>query len=163
MAHRPNGTQGARGDGEIGREFTPPHGVPSPGGRGRCLCKLSAGVTLPLSESQLVIRDAAPGIAVAALRGHVDAASVRTQRDQLHALPERGIYRIVLDLAGVTFLDSAGMAMLVGLLKRARAGGGDVRMVEPADDPVRHILQLTRLDLVFKMQESVEAALRDLA
>jgi anti-sigma B factor antagonist len=127
------------------------------------LCKLFAAVTLPQSDSHLAIRDATPGIAVVVLGGRVDAASVRLQRDQLQALPDRGIYRVVLDLDGVTFLDSAGMAMLVGLLKRARAAGGDVRMVEPADDSVRHILQLTRLDLVFKMKESVEAALQDLA
>jgi anti-anti-sigma factor len=122
-----------------------------------------AAVTLPSNDSHLAIRDQAPGMAVVVLGGRIDAASVRTQRDQLHALTDRGVYRVVLDLGGVTFLDSAGMAMLVSLLKRARAAGGDVRMVEPADDAVRHILQLTRLDLVFKMQESVDAVLRDLA
>jgi anti-anti-sigma factor len=127
------------------------------------LCKVFAAVTLPASDSHLSIRDATPDIAVVVLGGRVDAASVRSQRDQLHALPSRGIYRIVLDLGAVTFLDSAGMAMLVSLLKRARAAGGEVRVVEPADDAVRHILQLTRLDLVFKMQESVDAALQDLA
>jgi len=120
-------------------------------------------MTVPIAESLLAIRENASGVAVVLLGGRVDAASVRAQRDQLHALPEKGVHHVVIDLGGVTFLDSAGMAMLVGLLKRVRANDGDVRVVEPADPSVRHILHLTRLDLVFKMQDSVDAALQDLA
>jgi anti-anti-sigma factor len=114
-------------------------------------------------ESHLSIREVNAGLAVVTFGGRIDAASVRTQRDQLHALVDRGIARIAVDLGAVTFLDSAGMAMLVSLLKRTRAAHGDVRVVEPTDESVRRILRLTRLDLVFNLKPSVEAALQDLA
>jgi anti-sigma B factor antagonist len=121
-------------------------------------------VTVPTTDSSLSIQEAAaPGVAVIALNGRVDAASVRTQRDQLHAVLDRGVHRIIFDLSSVSFLDSAGMAMLVSVLKRTRAVDGAVRVVEPSDESVRNILRLTRLDLVFDMQESLDAALRSLA
>jgi len=118
---------------------------------------------VPHSESHLSIREISSDTAVVTLGGRVDAASVRSQRDQVHALVDKGIHRVVIDLGGVTFLDSAGMAMLVSLLKRARAADGDVRVAEPADESVRHILRLTRLDLVFNLEKTVEAALQGLS
>lgn len=119
-------------------------------------------MTVSFIDSRLAIREMTPEIALASLHGRVDAASVRMQRDQLHVLLDKGIRFVVIDLAAVTFLDSAGMAMLVSLLKRTRAAEGDVRLVEPADESVRHILRLTRLDLVFNLTSSVDAALQDL-
>jgi anti-sigma B factor antagonist len=120
-------------------------------------------VTVHSIESRLAIREMTPEVAVVSLHGRVDAASVRLQRDQLHVLVDKGIRFVVVDLADVTFLDSAGMAMLVSLLKRTRAVEGDVRLVEPFDESVRHILRLTRLDLVFNLKASVDAALQHLA
>lgn len=119
-------------------------------------------MTVSSIESRLAIREMTAEVAVVSLHGRVDAASVRTQRDQLHVLLDKGIRFVVVDLAAVTFLDSAGMAMLVSLLKRTRAAEGDVRLVEPADESVRHILRLTRLDLVFNLKGTVDAALQDL-
>jgi anti-sigma B factor antagonist len=116
---------------------------------------------VPATESHLAVREVSADLALVVLGGRVDAASVRTQRDQLHALVEKGIHHVVIDLGTVTFLDSAGIAMLVSLLKRVRAADGDVRVVEPAEESVQNILRLTRLDLVFDLKPSVEAALRD--
>jgi anti-sigma B factor antagonist len=117
---------------------------------------------LPFPDSSLAIRDAGPGVAVVMLGGRVDAASVRTQRSQLHGLFDKGVRHVAVDLEHVTFLDSAGMAMLVGVLKRAHATNGEVCIVQPADETVQRILRLTRLDLVFHMQNTLDAALRDL-
>ena len=75
---------------------------------------------------------------------------------------DAGTTRIVVDLSRTQFLDSAAMAMLVSLMKRARQAGGDVRVVEPADESVRRILRLTRLDLVLNLRPSCDAALQGL-
>ena len=115
---------------------------------------------VPAIESHLAVREISADAAVVVLGGRVDAASVRVQRDQLHALVDKGMHRLVIDLGAVTFLDSAGMAMLVSLLKRVRAASGDVRVVEPAEESVQNILRLTRLDLVFDLKPTVEAALQ---
>jgi anti-sigma B factor antagonist len=100
-----------------------------------------------------------PRRAVVALPGRVDAASVPARRETLGDLAKEGLDRLVVDLSETSFLDSAGIAMLVSLLKRARATGGDVRLVEPVDEAVRRIIRLTRLDLVFAWSPSRDAAL----
>lgn len=101
--------------------------------------------------------------AIVALPGRIDAAAVPARRDELAALLAEGIDRVVVDLSCASFLDSAGIAMLVSLLKKARTTGGDVRMVEPADEAVRRIIRLTRLDLVFAWSPSCEQALEGLS
>lgn len=52
--------------------------------------------------------------------------------------------RIVLDLTGVSYVDSYGLGVVVEALKRARAVGGDVRLCGLQDD-VRSILEMTGL------------------
>jgi anti-sigma B factor antagonist len=105
------------------------------------------------------IRTQQTGRAIVELTGRVDAIAVQTQRPTLLSMLDDGTTRIVVDLSRTEFLDSAAMAMLVSLMKRARQAGGDVRVVEPADASVRRILHLTRLDLVLNMRPSCDAAL----
>lgn len=97
--------------------------------------------------------------AVVALPGRLDAAVVPQRREALVHLSAEGVDRFVVDLSETTFLDSAAIAMIVSLLKRARTTGGDVRMVEPADEAVRRIVRLTRLDLVLSWTPTREQAL----
>jgi anti-sigma B factor antagonist len=100
-------------------------------------------------------------IVVAAPRQRIDAFSAPELRAKLEQLFEQGVYRYVLDLSAVPFLDSAGMAALVSLLKRARQAGGDVRLVWPSEEAACRILRLTKFDRVFTMADSAEAALVD--
>lgn len=99
-------------------------------------------------------------IAVVAPRARIDAFNAPTLRGQLDELLERGINRFVLDLSQVPFLDSAGMAVLVSLLKRARGLEGDVQLVWPNEEAARRILRLTKFDKVFTMVDTAEAALK---
>ncbi len=89
----------------------------------------------------------------------IDAFNAPDLRAALDQQLERGVNRFVLDLSAVPFLDSAGMAVLVRLLKRAREHGGDVRLVWPNEEAARRIIKLTKFDRVFTMAESAEAAL----
>lgn len=57
------------------------------------------------------------------------------------------------------FMDSAGMAALVSLLKQARQVGGNVVLVRPTNPATYRILTLTRFDQVFMMAETVKDAL----
>lgn len=97
-------------------------------------------------------------IVVAAPRERIDAFSSPALRAVFEEQLERGVCRFVVDLSAVPFLDSAGMAVLVSLLKRARQQGGDVRLVWPAEEAARRILRLTKFDRVFSMSETAEAA-----
>jgi anti-anti-sigma factor len=98
-------------------------------------------------------------IIVAAPRQRIDAFSAPKLRAQFEELLAAGVNRFVLDLTAVPFLDSAGMAVLVSLLKRARNNNGDVRLVWPAEEAACRILRLTKFDKVFTITDTAEAAL----
>lgn len=74
-----------------------------------------------------------------AMRGRLDAHQVPMLKSRLELGPST-----VLDLAGVNFIDSSGLAFLVGLYKRAREEGKALT-IRNLQDPVRLILEITGL------------------
>jgi anti-sigma B factor antagonist len=65
--------------------------------------------------------------------------------------------QIVLDLAGVTHIDSGGLGTLVGLFASARKVGGDIKLAELRSHP-KEVLQITKLVTVFEIFERAEDA-----
>jgi anti-anti-sigma factor len=63
----------------------------------------------------------------------------------------------VIDLAGVEFLDSAGVSLLVGLFKHARLRGGRARFCGLTPG-VRSVLEILQLDRIFELQSDVDAS-----
>jgi|SRR5579859_1601551 len=66
---------------------------------------------------------------------------------------------VVVDLAGVRFMDSTGLSTLVHAMKRARALGGDLRLCG-LQQSVRMIFEMTRLDRVFEIYNQVDDAVQ---
>lgn len=87
-------------------------------------------------------------VEVVALLDRLDAAAAQPLREALKGIIDRGRSRLVLDLSGVTFMDSSGLSVLVTTLKTARAAGGDVVLLG-LTPTVRSLIQLTRLHRVF--------------
>jgi anti-sigma B factor antagonist len=78
-------------------------------------------------------------------------------RERMHALAAEGRLKIVLNLHGVTFIDSCGVGELVARLVSLRQKGGDLRLLNlsPRSHRVMHISKL--LD-VFETFDSEAAA-----
>ena len=110
-----------------------------------------------------VMVDGSDPVAVVTPAGRLDALSAPDLRTRCDRLIGSRTERLVLDLRAVEFLDSAGLAALVGALKRARAMGGDVKLVAPDHDGVRRILRLTRFEHVFDTAGSVAEAIHAFA
>jgi anti-sigma B factor antagonist len=70
-----------------------------------------------------------------------------------------GSSHVVVDLAETSFIDSSGLGALIGVLKRARSEGGDLRIATPSEQ-VRMVLGLTNLDRVLRPHESLDEATR---
>ena len=68
-------------------------------------------------------------------------------------LVQQGRRKIVLDLRGVSYIDSAGLGMLVAKYASVRRNGGDVRLVHVTERSNR-LLSITKLVTVFRMFES---------
>lgn len=108
---------------------------------------------MELTISEYVVR-----VVIVTPLERIDAVSAPVLRQRLHNLLDEGANKLVIDLSTVPFMDSAGMAVLVSALKRARTAGGDVRLVWPQAEGARRILNLTRLDRVFGMNETAAEA-----
>jgi anti-sigma B factor antagonist len=105
------------------------------------------------------IQEARDGVVVVSPRGELDAYTTPGLRAELHRLVEEGSRTLVVDLTGVTFLDSSALGVLVGTLKRLREREGELRIVEPRPT-VRRAFEVTSLDQILAMYPTREAALR---
>lgn len=77
----------------------------------------------------------------------------------IHELVDRGRIKIVLDLGAVTYIDSAGVGMVVGKLKTVRERGGDMKLLSLNMRGLR-IFGMTRLLFVFDTFETEEMAVK---
>jgi anti-sigma B factor antagonist len=95
--------------------------------------------------------------AVIGVAGRVTAATAPDLRAAIRRLVEAGRPEIVIDLSGVSFLDSSGLAALVSGLKATREAAGWLRVAAVREE-VRSIFTLTMLDRVFSLYPDVVAA-----
>jgi stage II sporulation protein AA (anti-sigma F factor antagonist) len=98
-------------------------------------------------------------LAIIAPHGDMDASTAADFQAELDRLLGRSVRYFVLDLAGVGFMDSTGLATLVRLYKHVRIGEGDVRLAA-VPPQVMEVLTLTRLDRVFETSATPAEAAR---
>lgn len=68
---------------------------------------------------------------------------------------------VVIDLSGVAFIDSAGVASLVSMFKATRLRGKHLRFARVGPE-VASVLRLVKLDQIFEIHPDVESATRSL-
>lgn len=90
----------------------------------------------------------------------IDLVDADQVREDLLSLLNRGPSLLIVDMAGTTFCDSAGVNALVRAYKRASASGAGMRLVvtSPA---VQRVLAITGVDSLIGIYPSVAAALAD--
>lgn len=100
------------------------------------------------SDEQLTLHvEHTDGYAVVVGRGEIDLATVGAFRLVLSDLMVDGHVDVVVDLTGVSFIDSSALGALVAAHRRARGLGGSLS-VAGIQPPVARILELTGLDRV---------------
>jgi len=89
--------------------------------------------------------------------GEIDVATAPRLREQLIRLVNDAKFRIVVDLEDVDFIDSTGLGVLIGALKRVRTHDGDLVLIctEPR---IVKVFEITGLDQVFQIHPSLDAA-----
>ncbi|CAN5527099.1 anti-sigma factor antagonist BldG [soil metagenome] len=95
--------------------------------------------------------------AVVVVTGEVDVATAPRLREQLVGLVTEGNHRIVVDLEGVDFLDSTGLGVLVGALKRVRTHDGELALV-CTQSRILKVFEITGLTKVFPIHGTVDEA-----
>lgn len=98
------------------------------------------------------------GRTVVAVGGEIDVYTAPKLRDTITELVAGGTYDIVVDMQAVEFLDSTGLGVLVGGLKKVRAHDGSLELICNADRLLK-IFKITGLAKVFVIHDSADAAL----
>jgi anti-sigma B factor antagonist len=101
-------------------------------------------------------------VTIVAMEGRFDAVAAPGVKEQLHELIAGGDIRLVVNLAEMDFIDSAGLGVLVSCLRRAATEGGDLRLSE-VPPFCRSIFELTRLTRVFDVTQTTEEAVKAVA
>lgn len=91
-----------------------------------------------------------------ALQGELRMASISAPRRHLLQLARKGPEVLVIDLAEVTAIDTAGIAILVEVLRAMHACGGKLRLTGLTDQ-VKRMVGLTSLDQVLEVYDSMHA------
>ena len=97
------------------------------------------------------------GRTVVQVVGEIDVYTAPQLRERLDAEIDAGRYDLVVDLSGVSFMDSTGLGVLVGRLKQIRLNDGSMRLV-CAHDRVLKVFVITGLDKVFAIYPTVGEA-----
>jgi anti-sigma B factor antagonist len=98
------------------------------------------------------------GVTVLAPSGRLDVTGAPTLKEAVTEAVKGGQPRLVIDLEGVSFVDSTGLGSVIAALKLVRSSKGDLRLAAP-NQQVRVVLELTTLDRVFPYFATVEDAL----
>ena len=99
------------------------------------------------------------GVTVVALSGRItlDEGSA-TLRKTVRELAQQGSRRIVLNLAGVTGMDSTGLGELIGAYTSVRQAGGELKLLNLTRE-VQELLRITKLSTVFDVQDDETSAI----
>jgi anti-sigma B factor antagonist len=92
--------------------------------------------------------------------GEIDVYTAPSLREKIISLVAAGTTMLIVDLTHVEFLDSTGLGVLVGGLKRVRSQDGDLALV-CTQRRILKVLEITGLTKVFTIHDSVEAAVGD--
>jgi anti-sigma B factor antagonist len=102
------------------------------------------------------------GVTVLDMQGRLVLDETDLFRRQMEDLIRESRVKIVLNLKGVTYIDSAGVGMMVGKYLSVRRQGGDVKLLHLSARSTR-VMTITKLTTVFESFESEEQAVRSFA
>ena len=97
---------------------------------------------------------------VVAVSGEVDLFTAPEFKQRVMAPITAGLERVIVDLTETTFIDSSSLGVLIGAHRRLKSRGGQL-VVACDTDAIIKTFRITGLDGVFKLFDSVEAALRE--
>jgi anti-sigma B factor antagonist len=102
----------------------------------------------------------APPVAVVRVRGELDFGTTPRFIDALESLPDPG-GSVVFDLSELRFCDSSGLGALIATHKTTALGGGRT-FVTGATSTVLTAMQVTTLDRLFELRDTVDEAVAEL-
>ncbi|MDN3357243.1 STAS domain-containing protein [Actinomadura sp. DC4] len=97
-------------------------------------------------------------IAIVDLHGPVDVATAPVPRDLLTRLIDEGHHWLVLQMEEVDFIDSVGLGVIIGVVRRLRPHHGALAAAAPSAQ-TRRVVEITQLVRVLPLYDDTEGAL----
>ena len=91
--------------------------------------------------------------------GEIDIYTAPMFKQAVVNLVSEGNKDVIIDLSGVTFMDSSGFGTLLGATRRLRPSGGGLHLAGP-NSTIQRMLRLTRLDSIMRIYDSPEEAVK---
>lgn len=102
----------------------------------------------PGDRLRIELHGRSPGEAALRLAGELDLVTAPMLRDELARHQARGV-RIVLDLAGLDFLDSTGLVLLMEVARAPATNGWTLALRRDLSPSVARLFQITRTESLF--------------
>ncbi|MDQ2872569.1 MAG: STAS domain-containing protein [Candidatus Eremiobacteraeota bacterium] len=107
------------------------------------------------------VREAQGDSYVVDLNGEIDVYTSPKVKDAIGDLIDKGHYNLVINLEKVRYIDSTGLGVLIGGLKRVREHGGTVNLV-CTNPQIKKIFDITGLVKIFGIYDDEDAATKAL-
>ena len=113
-------------------------------------------------DIKVAVREAPGGTFVVDLTGEIDVYTSPKVKDAISALNDGAHYNLVINLENVRYIDSTGLGVLIGGLKRVREHGGSVNLV-CTNPQIKKIFDITGLVKIFGIFDDEPGAMKALA
>jgi anti-sigma B factor antagonist len=94
------------------------------------------------------------------IKGDIDINSSPEIRDSFEKVLKNKAMKVLVNLNGVSYVDSSGLATLVEMLKKTRSYGGKLR-ISNLEPKVKSLFEITKLEKLFEIFETAEDAIAE--
>ncbi len=102
-------------------------------------------------------------VVVAHVTGELDLAGAPQTGERIAEAVPTSARGLVVDMSTLEFIDSSGVAMLFGLVRRLSSRRQELRVVAPRGRPVARVLEIVEFERAAPIRADVEAAVAEIA
>ena len=103
------------------------------------------------------------GAIVIELKGKLEGGSLSSEMSEtLYRSLDQGKKNVVVDLGGISYINSSGLGILISGLASMKKNGGDLKLAN-INNKVQGLLSITKLNQIFEQFDSVDAAVKSFA
>ncbi len=96
-------------------------------------------------------------VMIVSVEGEIDASTAETLTAAFNKITDQGKYKLIGDFEKVDYMSSAGLRVLLSVMKETRAKGGDLRLAAVQKD-VFKVLKMSGFDRFLKFYDDTETA-----
>ncbi len=104
-----------------------------------------------------ISREDKNGVAMIRVQGFLDAHTFEQLEEAIREVYDEGCFKLVVDLARVDYISSAGAGVFIGARSESQENGGDVVLLNPTEG-VKEVFELLGLTQIFKLADDEAAA-----